>query len=251
MISLFKIIYRKLSGFYHGLKFYYTINWTKTVYFNFKKFPFRIAKKLPVFFYGKVKFTSIIGKVEIEGNINRGMIGFGQPYEMNTIHKGIGEIVIEGKIVFKGNAQFGKDYFIFIGENGYCEIGKMASLGTNGKLICIEKILLGNYARLGSESQIIDTNFHQMIDTVTKERFKMTAPIIIGNYNYIGNRVSIMQNTITPNYCTVASNSLCNKKYLNLGENILIAGFPAKLIKSNISRDWEGEREILEKSLIV
>ncbi|TRX24659.1 transferase [Flavobacterium franklandianum] len=227
------------------------MNWTKTVYFNFKKFPFGVAKKFPIFFYGKVKFTSIIGKVEIEGTIKSGMIGFGQPYEMNTIHKGIAEIILAGKIIFKGNAQFGKDYFIFIGENGYCELGHMASLGSNGKIICIEKIVLGTFARLGSESQIIDTNFHQMFDTITKERFKIMAPISIGDYNYVGSRVSIMQNTITPNNCTIASNSLCNKDYSLLGNNILIGGIPAKLIRTNISRDWEGERELLEKHLIV
>jgi hypothetical protein len=33
---------------YHKLKFYSGVNWSKTLYFNFKKFPYRIAK-LPVF----------------------------------------------------------------------------------------------------------------------------------------------------------------------------------------------------------
>lgn len=251
MINIIKNKYRKLRSIYHKHKFYYKINWTKTLYFNFKKFPFPIAKKLPVFFYGKVKFTSIRGKIEIEGKVKRGMIGFGQPYEMNTLHKGIAEIIIYGKIVFKGHVQFGKDYFVFIGENGYCELGNMSSLGSNGKLICIEKIVLGNYARLGSESQIIDTNFHQMIDTETRQQLKITAPIYIGCHNYIGNRVSVMQNTKTPNYCTIASNSLSNKDYTPLGENVLIGGIPAKLIKTNISRDWDGEREMLLKNLIV
>lgn len=251
MINLFKIIYLKLRSFYQKMKFYYTVNWTKTLYFNLKKFPFETAKKLPVFFYGKVKFTSIAGKIEIVGDIKRGMIGFGQSYEMNTLHKGIAEIVLLGKIVFRGNVQFGKDYFIYIGEKGYCEFGNMASLASNGKLICFEKIVLGNYARLGSESQIIDTNFHQMIDTETKSKFKMTAPITIGNYNYIGNRVSIMQGTMTPNYCTIASNSLSNKDYSSLGTNILIGGIPAKLLRKNISRDWESEEKLLNEFLII
>lgn len=251
MISLFKNIYNKTREVYHTIKFYYSVNWTKTLCFNFKKFPFNVAKKLPVFFYGKVKFTNIKGEIEIIGDIKRGMVGFGQPYEMNTVHKGTAEIMIAGRIIFKGHIQFGKDYFVYIGENGICEIGHMSSMGSNAKLICIEKVVFGQFVRIGSESQVIDTNLHQMINVDTKEKYKIAAPIIIGNYNYIGNRVSIMQNTITPNYCTVASNSLCNKKYSNLGENILIAGFPAKLIKNNISRDWEGERESLEKFLIV
>src|SRR5690606_21554294 len=108
-----------------------------------------------------------------------------------------------------------------------------SSLGTGGKIICVERIVLGKYARLGSESQIIDTSFHQMIDIITGEKFPMTVPITISDYNYIGNRVSIMKGTVTPDYCTIASNSLCTKNYTSLGQNILIGGMPAKLLKTN------------------
>lgn len=242
--------YVKSRFVYHRAKFYYSVNWMKTLYFNFKKFPFQDATKLPVFFYGKVKFQNISAKICIDAPLKRGMIGFGQPYEMNTLHKGIAELVIKGTIVFKGNVQFGKDYFIYVAEKGYCEFGNMSSLGSNGKIICIDKIILGDYARLGSECQIIDTNFHQMIDTNTNYKFKMNAPIVIGDYNYIGNRVSIMQETLSPNYCTIASNSLCNKDYSSLGNNILIGGIPAKLLKNNISRDWEVEKAALDAYLM-
>lgn len=244
-------MYNKLRLVYKRFKFYYSVNWTKTLYFNFKKFPFAIAKKLPVFFYGKVKFTSITGEIEIKAPIYKGMIGFGQSYEMNTIHRGTAEINITGKLIFKGRIQLGKDYFIFIKKGAYCELGNMSSLGSNGKLICTEKIILGDYARLGSECQVIDTNFHQMIDTEIGTIYKMSLPIQIGNYNFVSNRVSIMKGTRTPDYCTIASNSLCNKNYSSFGENILIGGVPVKLIKENISRDWKGEKENLEKWLSV
>ncbi|MEN2400988.1 transferase [Flavobacterium sp. MC2016-06] len=243
--------YRKCRSFYHKLQFYYTVNWIKTLYFNFKKFPFATAKKLPVFFYNKVKFTSIEGDIKIEGEIKKGMIGFGQPYEMNTRHKGIAEIIILGKITFKGKFQFGKDYLVFVGENASCELGNMASMASNGKLICTEKIVLGDYARLGSESQIIDTNFHDMIDTETGEKFKKSAPIFIGNYNFISNRVTIQKGTKTPDFCTIASNSLSTKDYTSLGNNILIGGIPASLIRNNISRDWQGEKKELDDFLTI
>ena len=248
---MIKSSYRKSRSFYHKLKFYCTVNWTKTLYFNLKKFPFQTAKKLPVFFYGKVKFSSIAGRIEINAPIRRGMIGFGQPYEMNTVHKGTAEINIAGTLIFKGHVQFGKDYFVFIKSNAYCELGHMSSLGTSGKLICTEKITLGNYARLGSECQVIDTNFHNMIDTQNHSLLKLTSPIQIGNYNFISNRVSVMKATKTPDYCTIASNSLCNKDYTSLGENILIGGVPVKFIKNNISRDWEGEKESLDSFLTI
>lgn len=244
-------MYNKLRVVYYRFKFYNSVNWTKTLYFNFKKFPFSIAKKLPVFFYGKVKFTSISGKIEINASIRKGMIGFGQSYEMNTIHRGTAEINIQGTVVFNGHVQFGKDYFIVIKPNGYCEFGHMSSLASNGKLICTERIVLGNYARFGSECQLIDTNFHKMINIKTGEIYKMTAPIKIGNYNFISNRVSIMKGTKTADYCTIASNSLCNKDYSLFGEHILIGGVPVKLLKNNISRDWEGEKENLIKWLMI
>ena len=233
------------------ITFFCKVNWIKTIYFNFIKFPFSIAIQLPIFFYVKVHFQNISGKITIDYPIKRGMIGFGQPYEMTTQEKGIAELVLLGSIVFKGHVQFGKDYFIYVKENADLIMGHMSSLASNGKIICSNAIRFGDYARIGSESQIIDTNFHQMDDVLTNEKLPMSAPIVIGNYNFISNRVTILSKTILPNFCTVASNSLCTKDYSSLNENSLIGGVPAKLIKSNISRDWEGEKENMDKWLII
>jgi hypothetical protein len=60
-----------------------------------------------------------------------------------------------------------------------------------------------------------------------------------------------MPNTITPDHCVVASNSLCNKDYTSLGNYILIGGIPAKLLQDNYARDWEGEKEALLKNKII
>jgi hypothetical protein len=57
----------------------------------------------------------------------------------------------------------------------------MASMASNAKLIAVESVILGDFARFGSESQIMDTNFHQMIDTTTGERYKVTQPVVIGS----------------------------------------------------------------------
>jgi acetyltransferase-like isoleucine patch superfamily enzyme len=236
-------------GIRQKLKFYRSVNWVKTFYFNYKKFPFAVAKKLPVFFYGKVKFQDISGEIIIDAPIERAMIGFGQPYELNSVHKGIAELVLQGCLVFKGNVQFGKDYFIYVAREAYMEMGHMASMASNGKIICTKSIILGNFARIGSESQLIDTTFHTMFDIITKEYFPAKEPIVLGNFNYVANRVSIMKGTVTPDYCTIASNTLCNKDYSSLGKNILIGGIPAKLIKTNITRDWDGEREQMERWL--
>ena len=231
------------------IKLFLSINWIKTIYFNFKMFPFSTVKKIPVFFYGKVKFQNISGKIIINAPIKKGMIGFGKQYEMNTLSIGIAEIMLKGEIVFNGYAQFGKDYFIYISKNALLEMGDMSSIGSRGKIICTTNVQFGNYTRIGSESQVIDTNFHHLINTISNEVYPICSPIKLGNYNFISNRVTILSKTITPDYCTIASNSVCTKDYSLLNENVLIGGIPAKLLKNNISRDWMGEKESLDYSL--
>jgi acetyltransferase-like isoleucine patch superfamily enzyme len=241
MIVLHKII--------NKIKSILKINWIKTIYFNFKKFPFEDAIKIPVVFYGKVKFQDISGEIIINAPLKKGMISFGKPYEMQTVHKGIAEIMFSGKIIFKGYAQFGKDYFVHVKNNAVLEMGDMSSIASSGKIICTKEIIFGNYARLGSECQVIDTNFHELIDTMTGEKFPVNKSIKIGNYNFISNRVTILSKTITPDNCIVASNSVCSKDYSNFGINILIGGVPSKLIRENISRNWEEEKEKLDAFL--
>lgn len=250
-MNLLVKMYKYFGKMFRKYKFLLKINWIKTIYFNFKMFPFEVAKKLPVYFYGKVKFNDLSGKIQINAPIKSGMIGFGQPYEIFTKAIGKSEIFFAGNINFNGYCQFGIDYLIYVAPNASLTMGNMSSLGSNGKIVCFDKIMFGDYCRIGFESQLIDTNAHQMIDVVTNEKFPITSSIILGDYNYFGNRVSIMQNTVTPNYCTIASNSLCNNDYTNFGSNTLIGGIPAKLLKHNVSRDWEGEIENLNSWLRV
>ncbi len=238
-------------GIRSKIRLYGSVNWIKTLYFNFKKFPFPVARKLPVFFYGPVKFQDISGEVIIDAPIERAMIGFGQQYEAGTIHKGTAELILGGTIVFKGPAQVGKDYLVKVYKESRLEFGYMSGLGSNSMLICKKKITFGRYARIAAEARVTDTDFHAMVDTQTGEKYETEREIIIGNFNYITSRVKIMKGTKTSDYCTVASNSMCNKDYTALGENILIGGMPAKLLKTHITRDWEGEMHLMQKWLRV
>nr|WP_321224860.1 transferase [uncultured Psychroserpens sp.] len=232
-------------GIKKRVKLFFTVNWYKTLYFNFKMLPFAQAKKLPFYFYGKVKFSSLNGTVKIDAPIKRAMIGFGQKFEQMSVAKGIAEFTLDGTLVFKGHAHFGKDVFLCVKKDAYCEFGFMGCLGSDVKLLCTNRIIIGKWTGIGYESQVIDTNSHTMINTKTGEKHPISAPIELGDYNAISNRVSIMSNTKTPNNCVIASNSLCNKDYRDLGSEILLGGVPAKLIKRNFVRDWETEKENL------
>ncbi|MEP5599932.1 MAG: transferase [Algibacter sp.] len=210
--------------------------------------PIDQAKILPFYFFGSMKISSLRGTVVIDAPIKRGMIGFGQKFEKMTRSKGVAQLIINGKLVFKGHAHFGKDIFLCVEDNAYCEFGFMGCLGSDVKLICTQEIIIGNWAGIGYESQVVDTNSHPMKNTLTGEYYPLSSPIRIGNYNAISNRVSIMAKTKTPDHCVIASNSVCNADYTHLNSNILIGGVPAKLIKNNFARDWGIEKEALKKA---
>lgn len=236
---------KKAKSLYQKIRFALKVNWYKTLLFNFKKFPFSTAKKLPVFFYGRVKFKSISGQVDIKPPIKRGMVQFGLSYEMNTKRLNIAEIALYGKIVFKGYAQFGKDNFLFVGKEATCEFDDMVGIASKSQVICTDHIHFDHYARMGNNCKVVDTDFHQMINSETGEKHPMTKPIKIGQFNYIGSHVTLAKGTVTPDYCTVATHSLCTKDYSDWGENTLIGGIPAKKLKENIARDWKGEAAMM------
>ncbi len=230
---------------------YRKVNWFATLYFNFKKFPFEVARQLPVFFYGSVRIHDISGNFIIDAPIKRGMIGFGQPFELISREQGVAEFYLLGNLTIKGHVHFGKDCLIYIGKDAACELGHMFGMGSRGKLVVYDRVIFGQYVRVGFETQIMDSNFHQMTDLTSGNKIPLTSPIAIGNYNWIGNRSTVMQKTRTPDNCITASNSLLNRDYSELGTNILIGGMPAKLLCENIARDWDGEKADMEKWLII
>jgi acetyltransferase-like isoleucine patch superfamily enzyme len=231
-------------------KAFWYVNWIKTYYFNLKMFPFKTAMKLPVYIYGNYKLTNLCGKIRIDAPIKKGMIGFGHPFEVRTRSSGLGEIVIAGTLVFKGNVHIERDVYFQVGYDAYCEIGNFSSLGSQVIFICRERIVLGDYVRVTYQTQVLDSIFHQLIDLKTNTKKPKTAPVELGSYNWVGNRSTIMKGTKTSDYTTIGSNSLCNKDYSGLGNHIVIGGVPAKLLQTEVTRDWEGEQHILDSLLV-
>lgn len=238
-------------SFKKKLKLYFSVNWYATWRFNLKMFPFATARKLPVIFYGKIKFSNLEGKLIIDAPIKRGMIGFGQSFEFPTTSKGTAELYLQGTMICKGHVQIGKDVGIKVLKDAVLKMGHMACFGSEIRVLCTRGITLGNWTGIGYQSQLIDTNSHPMMNTETNTYYPLNGTIELGNYNAVSNRVSIMLHTKTPDNFVIASNTLCNKDYTSLGENTLIGGIPAKKIRDNFKRDWESEKETLKKNKII
>ncbi|WP_434980527.1 acyltransferase [Daejeonia sp. YH14] len=239
-------IYHKVKA---KIRLYIQINWIKTILLNFRFFPLKDALKFPIIIFGKCAFGNMDGKIVLDGQPDFGRIGIGQRYQMFKKEKGVAELQISGELILQGRAQFGLDFKLYIGKNAICTVGDMTSIGNDSTLICTKKITFGKFCRMGSETYISDSNFHNMKNTQSGEIFPKSFEITIGNYNFIGTRVTILGKTQTPDYATIASCSLANKDYTAFGEKILLGGIPSRLIKNNVARDWEGEKVALENYL--
>lgn len=209
------------------------LNIFKTVYFNLKFLGFYNGIKLPIFLYGKVSFGNLSGRLQIIGSIHTRMIVIGKNCDgFSERYKSL--ISIPGSVIFRG--EFMGSCGVTLESIGILDIGKMVSLGTGAKIRCWNKIKIGTGTGIVEECQVFDTNFHAVQDVISGQITNPSGSVRIGEYCWIGNRTTIAKGTILPNHTIVASNSLVNKDFTPIGENLIIGGIPAKKIAENKRR---------------
>ncbi len=215
--------------------------WIKSIYLNFTMLPFKQAIKMPIILSKYTYFYSLPGRIVLTSPAKFGMIRFGYfgedvitPKDARTL------LQIEGRMKLAGNVHFGCGVVIRVEPNATFEIETNVRISNKVKIICYDNITIGHDTRIAWEGQIIDTSFHYMRNAEDGSVSKLTAPIRIGAHNWIANRVNIMKGALTPDYTIVAAGSLVNKRY-DIPEKSVLAGTPAKLVKTGIYRCLDEE----------
>lgn len=207
----------------------------KTLYFNFKCFPFSIARKLPVYVGRNVVLTRLEGNFAIQtSNICHGMIRIGfrdmAIQDLNAIRTVV-NVHRGGRITFHGKAFIGGGTKFYI--KGKLTIGNDVYISLNSTIIAHDSITIGDDSTIGWDTLLMDTDFHRVVSIETGKEYPMMQPIEIGKHCWICNGVHIMKGSIIPNDVIVASESLVNKK-MDVPSYSMIAGVPAELKKKNI-----------------
>lgn len=102
----------------------------------------------------------------------------------------------------------------------------------NGKSITI-----GNECMFAREIMVRNNDGHVILDRKTGELLNPPEDIIIGDNVWLGMRVLVLKGAVIPNGSVVGAMSMVNKEFDE--EHILIAGSPAKKIRSDI--EWRRE----------
>ena len=144
-----KIIWKLLRFAYYFPPLVMKINWIKTIYFNFKMLPLKKAAYFPVFFFGRVKFMPLNGKLIINGSINTGMIQFGKDIDGLPASSLPVKVYISGSLVFNGPAVISGGTNITVWD-GVINIGQFCYIGSGVTLKSVEGIMIGDYSRIAS-----------------------------------------------------------------------------------------------------
>lgn len=129
----------------------------------------------------------------------------------------------------------------FIGDNN-CNIafGKDNSVhGRNGKIVNIElyeetSVKVGNDCMFSNEIEIRPSDAHSIVD-LNYNRMNKAENIVIGNHVWICMRTMLLKGTQIGSNSVIGAGTICNKKFSQ--ENVIIAGNPAKIVKTSI--EWD------------
>lgn len=163
---------------------------------------------------------------------------------------------IGNKIVVKEGAKLGSIRIDFMGKNNLIEIGEGANFKRgeirfvgNGQHLIIGKrtsiqecrflceegcsIEVGDDCLFSYDINIRTTDAHSIVDTVTNERTNPAASIKIGNHVWIAQDVIVSKGVKIANNCVIGARSFVNRPQPE--SNTIIAGIPAKVVRSNIN----------------
>lgn len=227
---------------------FFRIGFLKTLIVNFRLLPFKQAIHLPIV----VSRATIIEN--LSGNVVLKNVGFGQ-IKIGTFHTDLFSwngnksiLNIKGRFFVGGFIQFGVGCSIIVDENSELHIGNNACIGANTKIICRNRIVVGDNFRTAWDVQLFDTNFHYIKNIEDGSVSRREKEVIIGNNNWFGNRCTVMPGTKTNDFFIAASNSLCNKDYTeSVPKYSLVAGQPARLIKQNVVRVLDREEKEIKQ----
>lgn len=135
---------------------------------------------------------------------------------------------------------------IAVQNNGKVIMHKHSKIGATTKILCVNHIEIGEYTAIANDTTICDNNNHP-ISPDFRKKMRMTpvghdmrmwkhsanAPIIIEDNCWIGSNVRICKGVRIGKNSIVAACSVVTK---DVPANCIVAGNPAKIVKTDIDK---------------
>lgn len=203
----------------------------KTIRFNLKYFPFRIAVLLPVFINRHVFLKDCSGSIDLPKEFYSGMIKIGYG-DVGVFDQQKTRTIWEnrGKIIFKGQTNIGHGSRICVGKTGLLSFGEFFAITAESSIICFHKISFGASCLLSWQILMMDTDFHKVYHD--QKLINEDQPIEIGDKVWIGARCVIQKGANIGSGSIVAAGAVVTGKFSQ--QNVVLGGTPAKIINTDI-----------------
>lgn len=185
--------------------------------------------------------------IKINGNNNKVILHNGLVAKDVTITLLNDDCLIE---IFPSPWFFNVNIVCVNGNGQKVTIGKNTSFAPFNRVqITVDdsnQVIIGDDCMFSNNIDIWATDGHAILDFNTKEVInKQKHPLQIGNHCWIGESCKITKNAIIPDNCIVGIASVVTKA-LDTG-NSIIAGNPAKIIKTGVNWDKNSTYEYVHK----
>lgn len=201
----------------------------KTLFFNFRHLPFKVAYKLPIWIFYNTK-VNVKGNIIITPMASIAMIriGFHQVPAKSPNDETMLMINREGMLVFEGEAHIGRGSRVYVEKNAKLVLGDNFAISASSIILCYKSILFGRDIQFSWDCLVMDSDTHQIYDKRNK-RINEDKPIVFGDKIWIGCNCTILKGTRVPSNCVIGANSMLTGQKFE--ENSIIAGNPAMTVK--------------------
>lgn len=210
-------------------KFEKILSLPKSLYVSIKLCGFNKGIKLPVLVRYNTVLRDLSGQVEAPSGGVR--IGFDSG-EGTADYRFIRSVLeISGTIKVKKSLQLGIGTRLCV--SGCLNV--VSAFNTSRlHLVCMKSIKMGQNVLIAWDACIMDSDMHTIKDLNNNLILPKDDEVTIGDNVWIGTRSLILKGTHIPNGCIIGARSVVTKKYIQ--ENAVIAGNPAKIIKTGYTR---------------
>lgn len=225
-----------------------SVDFFATIYWNFRIFPFSIARRLPIFIGHHVDIVNYEkGCIQLsDPTPKRGSVELGVTRYPTFPVKGLHTLFRfqgGGKIILGQDVRINAGCALIATVGGSIEFGNDVLMNMHGLVYSNASVKIGNHVSFGWYCQVYDSSVHFMVDVNTGEIKDSKKPIVISDNVWMANHVTIAPGAAIPPFTTVAAMSLVNKDFLAYDmPGGLLVGSPAKY--KNI-----GKVRILNESL--
>ena len=184
----------------------------------------------------QIVFSNAFFKVKIIKDksakiIVRGKLEFGSSVENTPVYIDLSE---NATLLINGDLNIGSGTQILVGRNGLLKIGgketeRAAIIGNGSKIYVLKKVEIGNDFISAFNVFITDCDWHHIEYSGVPRNFQ--SDTIIGNHVWVAHESSVLKGTIIGHGSVVGCRSVLSQKIYP--ENSLIAGIPARVVKSN------------------